>query len=287
MKKFGILVTVSFFALSACTTLEEAGSKVSDMANRGADAIGGVFSESWANAVQEGQLTALANEQASLPASQLASDPEADAEYEAATSDYQKTVGQGAVLGGVLAGVGCALLTDANDTQTALCVAGGALLGGLVGESVAERNQALVEDRESVMEELEFAEANRAAAQRVLDATESKIAFLQEEVERLDARLAAGTITEEQYRSDMIQAKKESVALASNLNAIMKDIEAQGEVFEDLKIQTAASEDVNVRATTPLVEKEFADTTDLLEVEFVATQTQVAEFQEELGTRGV
>jgi uncharacterized coiled-coil DUF342 family protein len=157
-------------------------------------------------------------------------------------------------------------------------------VGSWLGDSVAKKNQALVDDRDKVLAELDQAKANREAAEKVLSATEANIDYLKKEIERLDAKLDAGTITADQYKSDLLQAQKESVLLASNLTKVQKDLKTQNEVFEDLKTQTAAAEDVNVRATTPMVEAEIGDN-NILQADMVDTSTKIAELQSEIKAR--
>lgn len=276
MIKARLLVALSAISLAACESLP---TDVQDAFNQIPVPQNLFQGTPLENMLKGTSMASLSQEQQNLPAPSLSLGTANQQEYEAATNYYNETVAQGVVLGGVIAGAGCAFLANTNDTETALCVAGGALLGGLAGNQIAKRNQELIADRESVLAELEQAEKNREAAKRVLKVTNDSIELLKQEIADLEAKKAAGTITEQQYRSDLIEAKKISVQLANGLAKVESDLEQQRKVFVDLESQVETAEDVNVRATKPQVTAEREQTESLIEIEIADATSRIDEIE--------
>lgn len=246
--------------------------------------IVGALNSTLNQTLSDGRRNELVQKQAALGVqSKLEMSSENSTQYASATNHYETTVAQGAVLGAVIGGVGCKFLADANDTQTTLCAAAGGVLGGLAGNEVATKNKELIADREKVLAEIEQAEKNREVAREVLAATESNIAYLEGEVEELEKKREAGTISEQQYEADIIEARLMAIDLANGVSKVKNDIEQQQKAFKDLKTQAAGADDINVKATVPQISESIAADEALLSSETTNTANRVTEFEQQFG----
>lgn len=159
---------------------------------------------------------------------QTASTPFAD-KINSSNGNYEKTVVQGAAVGGTIGFIGCQL-ADCDATTTAGVTLLSTLIGAGVGDYVAKRNAEYATLQEAAQQELEYAKTRRAEAQNTINTANELIAYYEVALPKYRTQLAQRRITKVQYDAniaDLLASKQSFAALIEmeNVNlAILEDI---------------------------------------------------------------
>ena len=221
--------------------------------------------------------------QVQLPPATLRMDPTDQRRYDAANAAYEKTVVQGAVLGGVLGAVICKVAADADEKVLLACGVGGAVLGGVLGDKVGKKSKELIQDREKVDSALADAKANRASAQELLDATNKNIAYLESQVKSYNTKYQAGTISHAQYQSEMQAARGHLDTLNEGVEKVNDQMKKQKKLFEKIEKHAGKSEDPDIIAVSGDITKEKEATIGFLEGETAVTASKITTVEGMLG----
>lgn len=181
--------------------------------------------------------------------------PVSSQDYQRKSRHYEKTIAQGAVVGGVLGYAG-AELAGAGGKETLAATLGGALLGGVIGKAAADRAESLAVDRDAIEKTLAESQANRLEAARLLDATGQNIAYLNRKIADLEAQHQRGAISEAQFRTDIATARGHVEQMNKSVARIQEQVGVQQNLLGELRRQVDDSSDRDVRATLAQVADE-------------------------------
>jgi uncharacterized protein YcfJ len=266
MKKKILAVTAIAIITSALYTPSQAG-PLGEFKKAGRDVFGGVLAPA---------------QQEALPPPTLRMGSTEQKQYDSANAYYGKTIVQGAAIGGLFGGIGCAI-AGADEKVTALCAVGGGVIGGLLGREIAKKSKELIQDREKVDQSLVDARANRAAAMKLLAATEINIAYLEDQIIAYNAKFNAGTISQAQHRSEMTEAKRQLDDLNEGVETVKEQMDGQRKLFEKMEKRAKKSENPDVIAAGPAITKEKEDTESFIETEPVRVSARITVVQDQIG----
>lgn len=208
-----------------------------------------------------------------LPPSSL-SPPVDSGQYEQISTQYNRTVAEGAILGGVI-GFAVAKATDGDKKKQVIFSTAGAVIGAELGKRTAKKSQELAQDRSSIENALEESAHNREEAAGLIEATDQNIAYLEERIADLEAQRARGQIDEAQYKADIAEAKRYLGTMEGAMSDLNSQIDVQEGLLANLKTDTSQSADADVRATAPLVEGEHEKIVGLKTISLTTTQRVV------------